>query len=70
MKRIKWRFFILCLVLVLYLNLQDTKTSMDLSNKTGEVVTTVIMVHRTWVQQNIRKLGHTGEYFLLGISSY
>ena len=63
-------FFILCLVLILYLNLQDAKTSMNLSNKTSEMVTTVIAVNKTWIQQNIRKLGHTGEYFLLGISSY
>lgn len=67
MKRIKWMFFILCLVLILYLNLQDAKTSMNLSNKTSEMVTTVIAVNKTWIQQNIRKLGHTGEYFYWGL---
>lgn len=35
--------FFLCLGLILYLNLQDAETSMNLSNKTGEVVTAVVM---------------------------
>ena len=68
--KIKWVFFFLCLGLIIYLNLQDAETSMNLSNKTGEVVTAVVVAKKTWIQRNIRKLGHTGEYFLLGLSSY
>lgn len=69
-RRIKWLLFVFCLLLILYFNLQDAKTSMDLSNATGALVATVSPIKKTWIQQNIRKLGHTGEYFLLGISSY
>lgn len=70
MKKWKWVFFFLCLGLILYLNLQVAETFMNLSNKTGEVVTAVVMVKKTWIQRNIRKQGHTGEYFLLGLSSF
>lgn len=69
-KYIKWKFFISCLGLILYLNLQDARTSMALSNKAGEVVASIAVVEKTWIQKNIRKLAHTGEYFLLGISTF
>ena len=69
-RRIKWLLFVFCLLLILYFNLQDAKMSMDLSNATGAIVATVSPIKKTWIQQNIRKLAHTGEYFLLGMSSY
>lgn len=47
----------------------DAENSMELSNRTGEVVTIVVQ-NQGWIKKHIRKLGHVFEYYLLGISSY
>lgn len=67
-KRI-WILLLICaLFFILFLNVMTLRRSVKLSNAAGAAVTSV--VHSTWIHTHIRKLGHTGEFFLLGIPVY
>ena len=56
--------------LILMLNLQGKDETMALSNKVSAFLQTVFPDDSAWIAANIRKLGHTMEYFLLGFACY
>lgn len=56
--------------LILMLNLQGKDETMALSNKVSAFLQTVFPADSAWIAANIRKLGHTMEYFLLGFACY
>lgn len=66
---IKWILLLAALGLIIFLDLMDARSTIQLSDKTSDVVVTVVQ-HPDWIHSHIRKLGHTGEYFFLGFSSY
>ena len=56
--------------LILMLNLQGKDETMALSNKVSAFLQAVFPDDSAWIAANIRKLGHTMEYFLLGFACY
>ena len=66
----KWILLIAALGLILLLNLQGKDATMALSNKVSDILQAVFPDDSAWHAANIRKLGHTMEYFLLGITCY
>ena len=56
--------------LILMLNLQGKDATMALSNKVSAFLQAVFPDDSAWIAVNIRKLGHTMEYFLLGFACY
>ena len=56
--------------LILMLNLQGKDETMALSNKVSAFLQTVFPDDSAWIAANIRKLGHTMEYFLRGFACY
>lgn len=56
--------------LILLLNLQGKDETMALSNQVSAFLQTVFPADSAWIAANIRKLGHTMEYFLLGLACY
>ena len=56
--------------LILMLNLQGKDATMALSNKVSDILQAVFPDDSAWIAANIRKLGHTMEYFLLGFACY
>lgn len=65
----KW-FLLAALGLILLLNLQGREATMALSNGVSRVLQAVFPSHSAWIAANTRRLGHTAEYFLLGIACY
>ena len=66
----KWILLIAALGLILLLNLQGKDATMALSNKVSDILQAVFPDDSAWIAANIRKLGHTMEYFLLGFACY
>lgn len=66
MKKVIWVFPAAVLVLILLLNLQGRENSMALSNRVEELL--AAMLGDEWFRANVRRLGHTAEYFLLGFA--
>ena len=66
----KWYLLMAALGLILLLNLQGKDATMALSNKVSAFLQTVFPDDSAWIAANIRKLGHTMEYFLLGLACY
>lgn len=56
--------------LILVLNLQSPDATTARSGRAYRIVTAIMDVDSALLQLHIRKLGHTLEYFLLGIASY
>lgn len=69
-KKVKWCVLISALGLILLLNLQGKEATMALSGKVNDILQTVFKVDSVWIETHIRKLGHTAEYFLLGLACY
>lgn len=67
MKNAKWVLLAMVLGLILYLNLQGRDATMALSNRAAKLLGAVFPAGAAWIQANIRRLGHTMEYFLLGL---
>ena len=66
----KWILLMAAVGLILMLNLQGKDATMALSNKVGDILQAVFPDDSAWISANIRKLGHTMEYFLLGFACY
>ena len=66
MKKAKWIFPAAVLMLILLLNLQDGDASLNLSERVGVFLETLF--GNGWLRANVRRLGHTAEYFLLGFA--
>lgn len=66
----KWYLLIAALALIFLLNLQRGESSMTLSGKIGDILKDLFPNSSVWIDTHIRKLGHTIEYFLLGIACY
>ena len=66
----KWYLLMAALGLILLLNLQGKDETMALSNKVSAFLQAVFPDDSAWIAVNIRKLGHTMEYFLLGFACY
>lgn len=66
----KWYLLMAALGLILLLNLQGKDATMALSNKVSAFLQAVFPDDSAWIAANIRKLGHTMEFFLLGITCY
>lgn len=68
--RAKWYLLLAVLGLILLLNLQGKDTTMALSNKVSDILQAVFKDDSVWIETHIRKLGHSIEYFLLGVTCY
>ena len=66
----KWYLLMAALGLILLLNLQGKDATMALSNKVSAFLQAVFPDDSAWIAANIRKLGHTMEYFLFGFACY
>lgn len=66
----KWCLLLAALGLILLLNLQGKDATMALSDRVGNILKAVCWDDSVWIEAHIRKLGHTIEYFLLGIACY
>lgn len=66
----KWCLLIAALGLILLLNLQGKDATMALSDRASHFLQAVLKTDSVWIDSHIRKLGHTIEYFLLGIACY
>ena len=66
----RWYLLMAALGLILLLNLQGKDATMALSNKVSAFLQAVFPDDSAWIAANIRKLGHTMEYFLLGFACY
>lgn len=56
--------------LLLLLNLQGRDATTALSNRVGSLLKTVFRDHSVWIDAHIRKIGHTLEFFPLGLVCY